>query len=544
MRVAARLLPSLLLACSTRGGPPAATPNTAALADPTPAPAFQDPNRRAKIAAVFPRLDAQLANELATQELPGLAFGLVVDGELVYAKGLGVADLETRAPVDADTVFRIGSITKTFSSMAVLMLRDEGKLSLDDPAAATLPELAALRYPTRDSRPITVRDLLTHSAGLPQFGRFSHSRPGHDVTESELFGDLAHLEMPYAPGTQYFYSSFGASLLGPLVTRVSGVRYRDFVTQRIFAPLGMRSSFWVETDVPKGRLATGYVPGTAGPSRTTPWRLGAMEAAGGLYMSLRDLARWAAFQLAAYPPRNDADAGPLRRSSVREAHAAQRRIGLGILAHEPTPTRPSIVTARAGGVGLAWHVFESCELDTVVGHMGAIEGYSAGIELLPDRGVGLVSLSNYRDARHAGIMNRAREILLESKGIAPRTIPVSPALDRMVAGLLDLYAHFRDERYRQLAAPLYHDAISAAEMAHEADEVTKAHGVCRGATPVEVRSAWSGRFAAPCERGRVEIDVQIDADGRFTEVLIGSPDAPGSSGGKCPDRAAAQTPSR
>jgi hypothetical protein len=176
--------------------------------------------------------------------------------------------------------------------------------------------------------------------------------------------------------------------------------------------------------------------------------------------------------------------------------------------------------------------------------MGAIDGYSAGIELLPDRGVGLVSLSNYRDARHPAIMNRAREILLESKGIAPRSIPVSPALDRMVAGLLDLYAHFRDERYRQLAAPLYYDAISAAEMAHEAEELTRAHGACRGATPLEVRSAWSGRFIAPCERGRVDVDVQIDADGRFTEVEIVPHDVPGSSGGKCPDRAAAQTPSR
>jgi CubicO group peptidase (beta-lactamase class C family) len=241
----------------------------------------------------------------------------------------------------------------------VLILRDEGKLSLDDPATGTLPELAALRYPTRDSRPITIRDLLTHSSGLPQFGRFSHSRPGHEVTESELFSDLAHLEMPYAPGTRYFYSNFGAALLGPLVARVSGMPYRDFVTQRILAPLGMRSSVWADTDVPKGRLATGYVPGTAGLSRQAPWRLGAMEAAGGLFMSLRDLARWAAFQLAAYPPRNDPDPGPLRRSSVREGHGGQRRIGLAILAHEPTATRPSIVTARAGGVGLAWHVFES-----------------------------------------------------------------------------------------------------------------------------------------------------------------------------------------
>ena len=120
---------------------------------------FPDAERRAKVLAVLPKLEARIAAEVAAQKVPGFAFGVVLDGELIYAKGFGVADLDDKRPVDADTVFRIGSITKTFTSLAILKLRDAGKLSLDEPITRTLPELAALRYPTRDSATITIRQL-------------------------------------------------------------------------------------------------------------------------------------------------------------------------------------------------------------------------------------------------------------------------------------------------------------------------------------------------------------------------------------------------
>ena len=310
---------------------------------------FPDPERKAKVLAALPKLEERLAAEVAARKLPGFAFGVVLDGELVYAKGFGVADLDDKRPVDVDTVFRIGSITKTFTSLAILKLRDAGKLSLDDPVVRTLPELAALRYPTRDSAPITIRQLLTHTSGLPQFGNHRHVRHDREVTERELFNDLPHLSLLWAPGTAFSYSTFGMALLGTVVTRLSGMRYRDYVSTQILAPLGMRSTFWDSRDVPKGRLATGYVPGAEAPIKDVPWRLGEAEAAGGLYTSLRDLARYAAFQLAAYPPRDDPEVGPVRRSSVREAHAIARHIDLSVRLREPSPEPPCArVRACAG----------------------------------------------------------------------------------------------------------------------------------------------------------------------------------------------------
>ena len=142
-----RLAFLLLAACA-----PVRAPRPLAV-DLVPPVAFADPARGAKLAAAFPALDRLLEAQRAEQHIPGLAFGVVVDGALVYARGVGVLDLERATPVDADTVFRIGSMTKTITSLAILQLRDRGLLSLDDPMTRWLPELAAIRYPTRDTVP-------------------------------------------------------------------------------------------------------------------------------------------------------------------------------------------------------------------------------------------------------------------------------------------------------------------------------------------------------------------------------------------------------
>ncbi|HMF43645.1 MAG TPA: serine hydrolase domain-containing protein [Polyangia bacterium] len=490
--------------------------------------AFRDPDRKAKVLAALPKVEARIAAEVAARKIPGLAFGVVLDGDLVFAKGFGVADLDDKRPVDADTVFRIGSITKTFTSLAILKLRDAGKLSLDEPITRRLPELRALRYPTRDSAPITIRQLLTHTSGLPQFGNFSHAQHDHEPTERELFNDLPHVGMLWAPGTAYSYSSFGVALLGLVVKRLSGQRYRDYVSTQILAPLGMRSTYWDDRDVPKGRLATGYVAGAGGPTKIVPWRLGAMEPTGGLFTSLRDLARYASFQLAAYPPRDDPETGPVRRSSVREAHATTRLVDLWAGLHEPSAENPLLVRAWAMGIGLAWHAFKTCELEQYVGHMGSLDGYSAGIEIYPDRGFALVSLSNDHDTPHRDLIIEARDILIESKAVAPRARRASAALLRAMGALVDTYADFREDKYRKAFAKLYVDAMSPAETAHDAARVKQIHGVCKDPTPLEIRNDFSGRFSAACERGRVEYEVQIDADGRFVDVRMTSRDVPPS----------------
>jgi CubicO group peptidase (beta-lactamase class C family) len=133
-----------------------------------PAPRFTDPARREKLARAFPEIDRRAREFAQSNHVPGAAWAVVVDRELAHVGVAGVQQVGRPAAVDGDTVFRIASMTKSFTAMAILALRDAGKLSLDDPADRYVPELEHLGYPTADSPRITVRHLLTHSAGFPE----------------------------------------------------------------------------------------------------------------------------------------------------------------------------------------------------------------------------------------------------------------------------------------------------------------------------------------------------------------------------------------
>lgn len=243
---------------------------------------FTDPDRRKKIESAFSSIDALVDEEVRAQGLPGIAFGVVVDGELAYAKGFGVTDLVTKAKPDADTVYRIGSITKSFTALAVLALRDEGALGLDDPLTRFLPEAGGLVYPTRDTPSITIRQLLTQTSGLPRLGSFDYTLPDRELSEEEVLKSLAGFPLENAPGSSYGYSNLGFGLLGIAVGRASHTSLRAVVGKKIFEPLGMTSSGWDPAGVPAGRIATPYKRGASGAlAPTVTWRLGASEGAGG-----------------------------------------------------------------------------------------------------------------------------------------------------------------------------------------------------------------------------------------------------------------------
>lgn len=129
---------------------------------------FTDPARMEKIKLAFPIIDSIYKKHAIDNHFPGIAFGVVVDGKLVYTGNYGFTDIEKKIPVSASSLFRIASMSKSFTCMAILKLRDEGKLNLDDPAYLYIPELKNLKYPTADAPHITIRHLMTHGAGFPE----------------------------------------------------------------------------------------------------------------------------------------------------------------------------------------------------------------------------------------------------------------------------------------------------------------------------------------------------------------------------------------
>src|SRR5215212_6517449 len=202
-------------------------------------------------------IDKIYSDWMRASHVPGLVYGIVADGELVAVRGLGVQDLDTRRPVTPDSLFRIASMSKAFTALAILKLRDEGKLALDAPAETYVPEMRGWRYPTSDSPRITVRNLLTHSAG------FVEDNPWGDrqqvMPEAEFTAVLGQ-GVPFArsPGLGMEYSNFGYATLGRIVSNVSGTRYQDYIRRELMVPLGMRSTGYDVLASPPQRRAIGY----------------------------------------------------------------------------------------------------------------------------------------------------------------------------------------------------------------------------------------------------------------------------------------------
>jgi CubicO group peptidase (beta-lactamase class C family) len=481
--------------------PPAAAAQEASR--PLSPPQFADPQERArKITDALPEVEKLFDEQFAARKPPGMVVALVVDGEIRWSKGWGEREAGRAEPPDLDTVFRIASLTKSFTAIAVLQLRDAGRLSLDDPAEKYLPELRQLRYPTKDSPRITVRQLLSHSAGFPEDNPWGDLQLG--MPEADLQQMLARgLSFSHAPGTGYEYSNTGFALLGRLVERVSGERLEDYVSRRVLRPLGMNATAWKRQEVPAGRLAPGYgrrkaIPGPdpVGTLREEPLLGdGAYAAMGGLYTSMRDLARYAAFQLDAWPPRDDPESGPLSRASRREMQQAARHIAL-------VETPGDKLRARASGYGYGLGSHESCDFDHIVSHTGGLPGFGSILVLLPDRGIAVVGATNLT---YTAPDVWPAAVLLNGKGAIPQRV-VRPAAEletaqRAVASLLEQWdAKLAQARFDRTF--WYYESPEELE-AHLAD-LRGRLGPCR-AGALDPENALRGTQKLQCERGELEV---------------------------------------
>jgi CubicO group peptidase (beta-lactamase class C family) len=475
----------------------AAAPRVAAS---VPEPVFADPQRREKLARAWPELDRIAARWAEARGVPGLAWGIVIDGELARTGSAGFADAERKRTIDPDTVFRIASMTKSFTALAILMLRDDGKIDLDAPASRYVPEMAALAPATRDSGPITVRHLLTHTAGFPEDNPWGDRQLA--IGDAELSRWLAQgIPFSTATGSSYEYSNYGFAILGRIVANVSGMTYRAYVDRRILAPLGMSSSFWDARDVPAGRLAMAYRKQDGAFRIETPLADGAFGSMGGLFTSSRDLARWVAFMLAAYPPRDAPEQPPALRRSVREMQQ-----GAGgypaVVTRRSAPGSPLEAWAHLYGYGL--RVSRTCDSGFNVGHSGGLPGYGSNMIWLPEHGIGLFAMANLTYAAPSAMLREMLAALARTGGLASREPQPAPALADATQRLASLVDRWDDAEARALAADnLFLDEPLERRRAAIA-ALREGLGACtRG--PLDAENALRGTFRLRCERGWLDV---------------------------------------
>lgn len=472
----------------------------AALAVAAPALAQQARPAATDVAALEPRLVAHFDAWRQANHVPGLVFGVVKDGRLVLARGLGVADTATNRPVTADTRFRIASMSKAFTALAILKLRDEGKVSLDQPAERYVPEMAGWRYPTADSRRITVADLLHHNAGYVEDNPWGDRQ--QPLKEADFTAMLrAGVPFAQAPGLKMEYSNLGYATLGRIVSNVSGTRYQDYVRGSIMGPLGMASTGYDVFASPPATRALGYRWQDDAWVREPDMADGAFGAMGGVETTANDYARWVAFLLSAWPARDGADAGPVRRSTVRGIVEGSNFMAVS---DRPLPDGGTCRTPVAYAQG--WSVVEDCVAGRIVQHSGGYPGYGSIVMLLPDSGVGLFAFAN---RTYAGTTRPALDALrmIRQAGLAePRPVPVSDSLTRAYAAAKQAWRAGDATR-----APLAMNVLLDRDAARRRTEIAalKAQvGECPAAEPIRPVSAMEGTFAWTCAKGRVVGRVQ------------------------------------
>ena len=452
----------------------------------------------ATIDQLAPRIDAHFLRFQQEAHVPGLVWGIVQDGHLVHVGGAGVQELESRRPVNAETLFRIASMSKAFTALAILKLRDEGRLSLEAPAETYVPELRGWRYPTADSPRLRVRDLLNHLGG------FVTDDPWGDrqtpLPEAE-FSAMLRAGLPFTrpPQTAFEYSNFGYAVLGRIVTNVSGRPFEDYIMAEIMGPLGMASTGYDIARSPGQRRALGYRWENEAWSREPDMARGAFGAMGGVQTSASDYARWVAFLLSAWPPRDGAEQGPARRATVRELAQGSN---FPTLARRPGSSRDACPQAATYGMGM--RVAVDCDAGLTLAHGGGYPGYGSYLLLLPDHGIGLFALTNRTYAGPSGPVWDAAMELHRAGLLRGRPFAVSEALAAAYgdAGAIYRAGELAPGRGR-LAMNFLMDR-SAENWARELARLKGEVGECATDAPITATGALAGRFQWRCERGRLD----------------------------------------
>ncbi|WP_296951776.1 serine hydrolase [uncultured Massilia sp.] len=325
-------------------------------------PAFAAASAVPSAADTAARIDAALAASYKP-DAPGVTVIVVKDGRTVLRKAYGMADIAHKVPLAPDTPMRLGSITKQFTSTAILMLVDEGKVKLDDDITVYLPG-----YPTH-GKSITVEHLLTHTSGIASYtGKPAYEKTmGKDLTVAQMIDSFKDDPLDFEPGTRYKYNNSGYFLLGAIVEKVSGMRYDEFVAQRIFVPLGMTRTAYEGHARSKAVQAVGYSAGGGGFAPSAALSMTQPYAAGAIVSTVDDLARWDA---------------AVSSGKLLKAASWQRAF-----------TPYTLASGKGTGYGYGWQV-ATMQGVPMIGHGGGINGFNTFAVRLPSEHVYVAVLGN------------------------------------------------------------------------------------------------------------------------------------------------------
>lgn len=462
-------------------------------------PAFSDSAAFDRMKEFFPLVDKLYKDYAARNHFPSIAYGVVVGGQLVYSGATGIGNVKDNTPASTKTLYRIASMSKSFTAMAIMKLRDEGKLSLGDPVSKHIPEFSGSGKLTTDSQPITILNLLTMSAGFPEDNPWG-DRQLADTDQDLLDQVKGGISFSNVPGVTFEYSNLGFALLGKIVSNVSGMPYQKYITDNIMKPIGMNDSKWEYTEVPSEVFAPGYRWEDDTWKEEPILHDGSYGAMGGLICSIEDFAKYVSLHLSAWPPRNDADNGPVRRSSIREMQQPWRVSGL--FANARTRTGETCPVAVGYGYGLGWR--QDCNGNVRISHSGGLPGYGSEWRIYPEFNMGIVSFSNHTYGA-PGLPNAvALDTLIQLAGIKKRALPPSEILEQRMEQIVAMLPDWKEEQKELFAENFYMDS-DIDHRRKQVQEVFKEAGKISRVSVLKPENQLRGTFMIECEKKNVRV---------------------------------------
>ena len=331
-------------------------------------------------------VDAFLSEQVKQNNRVGFSVAIVRDGQLVLAKGYGKRSLQDGRAVETNTIFAIGSVSKQFTCAAILLLAEDGKLSVNDPVAKYYPDL------TR-ARDITLLDLMNHVSGYPDYYPldFVDRRMLKPIAEDELLRQYAGGKLDFEPGTKWSYSNTGYILLGRVVEKISGEKLGAFLWRRIFQPLEMRHTFY-ELDTTDPRLAAGYQSfALSDPEVIAPEASGWLRGAGGIYSTPSDIAKWDLALISGKVLKPDSYALMTTARKLNDGKSADYGCGLS-------------VTSQGGR--------------QVISHGGAVSGFNTHNAVSPSTRSAVIMMCNVEGGM-SGLPAQIFSLLLKEPGNVP-----------------------------------------------------------------------------------------------------------------------------
>jgi CubicO group peptidase (beta-lactamase class C family) len=452
-----------------------------------------------KMESAFPVLDKVYKDYMEKNHFPSIAFGVVANGKLVYSNSFGFADVEKKNPASSKAMYRIASMSKSFTAMAILKLRDEGKLSLTDPVSKYVPEFAKAGSLTADAQAINIQHLMTMAAGFPEDNPWGDRQLAD--TDADLVGLVAQgISYSNVPGVAYEYSNLGFGLLGKIIGNVSGKPYQQYITENIMKPIDMNDAKWEYNDVPADKLAHGYRWEDEQWKEEELLHDGSYGAMGGLICSIEDFAKYVSVHLAAWPPRNDPETGPVKRSSIREMHQPWRFNN--IFAQNKNRMGEACPVAVGYGYGLNWR--KDCTGTVRVAHSGGLPGFGSEWRIYPEYGLGVISFSNMTYGA-PGLANAiALDTLIQLAGLKPRTLPSSEILKKRQQQIVETLKSWSDNQLGIFAENFFMD-LSLDRWKTNTKKIFDEAGTIQSVSEVRPENQLRGSFTITCDKKTVEV---------------------------------------